>query len=193
MKKENKVLRVLKYLLITILVLVLMVNIFIIIQSKLDKNKVPSLFGYKPFIVLSSSMETEIYAGDLVITENVDPKDLKENDIIAFKNSKDYVTTHRIISIVEKDDICFETKGDNNNTKDLNIVCSKDIEGRYIKRIPKLGNILLFFQKPYGLAILLLMLIMVVLLMYISVDDKRKISKKEYEEFQEYKKKNKKD
>ena len=100
-KKENKVLQIIKYIIITILVIMLITNIYLIVKSKLHKDKVPSLFGYKVFIVLSDSMETEITTGDIVITKNTDVKDLKEEDIIAYKNSKEYVTTHRIVNIVE--------------------------------------------------------------------------------------------
>ena len=194
-KKENKVLQIIKYIIITILVIMLITNIYLIVKSKLHKDKVPSLFGYKVFIVLSDSMETEITTGDIVITKNTDVKDLKVDDIIAYKNSKEYVTTHRIVNIVEEDNnICFETKGDKNNTNDLQVVCSDIIEGKYIKKIPKLGKVLLFLQEPAGLAVLILLLILVCILSYLSTNDKRLISNEEYEEFQEYKKKkNKKD
>ena len=188
--KKNKVINVIKYIIITILSIILIINIFLIIQSKVHKNKVPSIFGYKAFIVLSDSMETEISQGDLVITKNVEGKDLKENDIIAFRHTDEYAVTHRIINVIEtEDDVCFETKGDNNNTKDLNQICSSKIEGKYIKKIPKLGSVLLFFQQPYGIAILILILILVLLLAYVTTNEKQKISKKEYEEFKKYKKK----
>ena len=86
------------------------------IQAKSNPNDVPSLFGYKPFIVLSGSMETEIYVGDLVIVKEVDSSTLKENDIIAFRDSENLVTTHRIVNVINSDKgLCFETKGDNNN------------------------------------------------------------------------------
>ena len=66
-----------------ILVPILLVNIWIMVQANTDKDKIPSVFGYKPFIVLSGSMETEIHKGDLIITKIVDPETLKVNDVIA--------------------------------------------------------------------------------------------------------------
>ena len=71
-----------------ILIPVLLGNLYIIYQSKTNKDKVPSLFGYKPFIVLSGSMEGKIHKGDLIITKQTNPKKLKVNDIIAFRYSE---------------------------------------------------------------------------------------------------------
>lgn len=84
-----------------ILGIILISNLFIIFQSKTNKDKVPSVFGYKPFIVLSGSMEGQIHKGDLIITKEIDPTTLKINDIIAFRDAENTVTTHRIIDIVE--------------------------------------------------------------------------------------------
>ena len=77
-----------------ILVPILIANIYIIFQSKTNKDKVPSVFGYKPFIVLSGSMEGKIHKGDLIITKKVDPTTLKVKDIIAFRDAENTVTTH---------------------------------------------------------------------------------------------------
>ena len=130
--KDGKFSKIIKDIVIGLLMIILMINIYIIIQAKLKPNSVPSIFGYKPFIVLSGSMETEIYVGDLIFVKEVDSSTLQVNDIIAFRDSENLVTTHRIINIVNSDNgRCFETKGDNNNTKDDGMVCSDKIEGKY--------------------------------------------------------------
>ena len=41
-----------------ILIPLLLINLSIILQAKNNEDAVPSIFGYKPFIVLSGSMET---------------------------------------------------------------------------------------------------------------------------------------
>ena len=69
-----------------ILILVVPILIFsfvILVNSILKPNEVPSFFGWKPFIVLSGSMETEINSGDIAVVKEVDVKEIKENDIIA--------------------------------------------------------------------------------------------------------------
>ena len=68
----KKLIKILKYILINILVFLAIICISVFIQTKVNPNKIPSIFGYKPFIVLSGSMETEIYVGDLVIVKSID-------------------------------------------------------------------------------------------------------------------------
>ena len=64
-------------------------------------------------------MMSKIEIGDLVFVKETDASTLKENDIIAFRDSENLVTTHRIISVInENGEISFETKGDSNNVKD---------------------------------------------------------------------------
>jgi len=97
--KMKKVKKILAILVLIILLPILFVSVVILINSYSNPNKIPSFFGWKPFIVLSGSMETEIYSGDIVVVKDVDTDTLKENDIIAYR-SDDAVITHRIVSIV---------------------------------------------------------------------------------------------
>lgn len=89
--------RILSMLLIVVSVIILLISGIVFIKSKKNQDEVPSIFGYKPFIVLSGSMATEICKGDLVIVKKVDAKELKENDIIAFRDNENYVVLHRIV------------------------------------------------------------------------------------------------
>lgn len=187
----KKLIKGLKIIFIIILSLILLVNVYVIIQAKSKPNSVPSVFGYKPFIVLSGSMETEIYVGDLVIVKEVDSSTLEVNDIIAFRDSENLVTTHRIVDVVNTDKgRCFETKGDNNNTKDDNIVCSDSIEGKYHSKISKIGNAILFIQEPLGFVVMMLSLLIICIFIYFISNKKinNQISDDELKEFEEFKK-----
>lgn len=189
--KKNSVGKVLKGVVIGILAVILIINLWIIIQVKVNPDKVPSIFGYKPFIVLSGSMETEIYAGDLVFVKNADVETLKEGDIIAFKDSDGFVITHRIITVSHAEDkTCFETKGDNNNAKDENLVCADSVEGLYSSRIPKIGHFLSFIQQPLGFAVLMLSLLIICIFIYLVSNRKKnnQLSEEELKEFEEFKK-----
>lgn len=168
-----------------ILVPILIANIYIMIQSKLHQDKVPNLFGYKPFIVLSGSMETEIHKGDLVITKIVNPKSLKKKEVIAFRDSDGTVTTHRIIDIVENDgEKYFITKGDNNSSQDQNLVKFKDVEGKYIARIPSIGSIMQSLSEPTTIIIILLGITAIFAIGFtISTKKQREIEQREYLEF----------
>ncbi|MBR2246958.1 MAG: signal peptidase I [Bacilli bacterium] len=191
MKTFKKILKVLG---ICLLVIILAINISIILQAKSNPNKVPSIFGYKPFIVLSGSMESEIQVGDLVLVKEVDTSTLKENDIIAFRDKEDVVTTHRITKVIDgKDGMkSFVTKGDANNAEDGEIN-STQVEGLYQKRFPKLGNAVMFIQKPVGFAVVVLSIFIVCLLVFMFQN--RRINKEikfeneeERKAFEEFKK-----
>lgn len=173
-------------LLLLILIPILAINIYIMFQAKSNKDKVPSVGGYKPFIVLSGSMETKIHVGDLIITKEIDPKTLKKDDVIAFRDEENTVTTHRIIDIVEKDSKkYFVTKGDNNSSQDQNLVEYGDVEGIYITRIPGVGTAMNELAKPTNVIIIVLGLTVVFVLMF-AISNK-KLRKQEEAEFLEYK------
>jgi len=140
-------------LLCIMLILVLIVNITLIVRSYVDPDDVPSFLGYKPFIVLSGSMEPDISPGDLILTKNVDPKEIKVGDIISFRTDETTVVSHRVIGVLTEGGLAFQTKGDANIGEDAGIVLPEDIEGTYILRIGGLGNIALFLQTPLGLLV----------------------------------------
>lgn len=171
-----------------ILVPILIMNLYIMIQSKVNADKVPNVFGYKPFIVLSNSMEAEIHKGDLVLTKMVNPKKLKKNDVIAFRDAENTVTTHRIIDIVEKEgEKYFITKGDNNNTQDKNLVEFADVEGIYIARFPSLGSMMKSLSDPVTILIVFFGITLIFVVGF-SISNKRQRDLERLE-FLEYKKK----
>lgn len=193
MKKHNFDWTILFY---VILIPVLIVNLTIIFKANKEADKIPDIFGYKPMIVLSGSMESKIRKGDLIITKNIDPAKLEEKDVIAFRTADNTVTTHRIIEIKKIDGkLFFVTKGDNNNVNDKDMVSEDDIEGIYQFRIPKLGNLLMFIQNPLGFAVIMLSLLIIGILAFfgtsfvsdknMSLEDKELM--KEFEEFKRMK------
>lgn len=184
----KKVLKIIGYIIISILVLIAILIGIVFIQTKTNPDKVPTIFGYKPFIVLSGSMETEIYKGDLVIVKEVKHNKLKLNDVIAFRDEDNYVVTHRIVDInKENNETKYITKGDNNNTNDRGYVTIENIEGIYVNKIKGFGNILLIMQKKITL-IITLALIVIIGTIYI-IFDSSKLSNSERKELEEYRKK----
>ena len=172
-----KVIKIIKIFLVSILVLLVTVNVILAFKTIFRPKEIPGIFGYKPLIVLSGSMSPTFNYGDLIVIKDVDTDTLKVGDIISFRNGKKYTTTHRIngVSKISKD--CFETKGDANNSKDLGIVCSKDIHGKYLYRIIGLGSVILFIQKPVGFIILMSLIIMMCIYIYLSGPKEKKEKK----------------
>ncbi len=169
-----------------ILVPILIVNLWIMLQAKTNPDKIPSVFGYKPFIVLSGSMETEIHKGDLIIAKITDPTTLKVNDVIAFRDAENTVTTHRIIDIVEDEgETFFITKGDNNNTQDQNLVEYNDVEGIYVFRIPGIGSMMSSLAQPTTILIVF-MGVTIIFIIGFSISNKKQRDL-EHQEYLEYK------
>ena len=96
----KKVKTIIVIILLILLLPIIIVNSVIIVNSYMNPDKIPSFCGWKPFIVLSGSMETQIKTGDLVIVKETDNEKLKEGDIIAFRNNA-VVVTHRIVEKIE--------------------------------------------------------------------------------------------
>jgi len=150
----GKIIHALGIILCIILIPILVVNLTLITKSVMYPDKVPDFFGYKPFIVLSASMEPTIMTGDLVIVKEIsDVNSLQVNDVISFRDKKDQVITHRITAIDNSEGLEFVTKGDNNNTEDSSKVKADSLEGKYLARIPMLGSFAMFLQEPIGLLI----------------------------------------
>ena len=190
----KKILKILGTIIVIMLILLLLFDVIIVIKSKKEPDKVPGIFGYKPFIVMSGSMMSKIEIGDLVFVKEVDANSLKINDIIAFRESDDIVTTHRIINIINENGTkAFETKGDSNNVKDAHNVYAKDIEGIYVFKIEKLGKFILFLQEPLGFSIMMLSILIIGAIMFMMENrkaNKEKIMDEEYlKEFEEFKRK----
>ena len=191
----KKILKIIGTIIIVVLTLLLLFDVIIVIKSKTNPDKVPGILGYKPFIVMSGSMMSKIEIGDLVFVKETDATTLKENDIIAFKDEENLVTTHRIINVInENGEISFETKGDSNNVKDEKRVYPKDIEGIYIFKIEKLGKFILFLQEPQGFSIMMLAILIIGAVLFIRDNQKdnkeKKILDEEYlKEFEEFKRK----
>ena len=159
--------KILYYILFLVIVLPFLIfNLTLIIKSKLYPDKIADFMGYKPFIVMSGSMETTINIGNLVIVKKVNSSSIHIGDIIAFKNGN-IVISHRVKEIInDSGTYKFKTKGDNNNVTDDFIVNSDAIEGIFVNKIPGLGSILLFLGKPIGLLMVILVIIIVSTALY---------------------------
>lgn len=185
--------------LIIIILPVLFFNIMIIYKANRYPDKVPDFMGYKPFAVLSGSMQSNIMKGDLVVVKEVDTTTLAKNDIIAYRTEDDSVVTHRIIEVInENGKTYFVTKGDNNNVEDDKLVGESSVEGKYVFRISGLGDFIVFVQQPLGFCVFMLSLFIIGMIIFAIMNrrENKEINKaneqymKEFEEFKRNKEKN---
>jgi len=138
--------------------LILIVLAVIAVAVALSALDIPG--GYKLYTVQSGSMAPAIPTGSLVISKP--DGDYKVGDVITFKAEKErfvknpkLTTTHRIYEVKEKDqEISFVTKGDANESPDVESVDKSLVLGRSIFSIPLLGYPVSFAKTKEGLIIL---------------------------------------
>ena len=107
------------------------------------------LFGIRPFLVSGVSMEPTLKAGDIAITREVPPSEIKVGDVVQFKLEGSSVL-HRVIEIrQEGGQFIFVTEGDNNKVEDSPWDQSR-LEGRMIAYIPKVGWIAIALKSLLG-------------------------------------------
>jgi len=153
-REKNKQARsLLSFVLIFIMTISSVVIIYVAVFGN-DK----SVFGYRLFTVLTSSMGETIKKDALIITKKVAQEELYEGEIITFISSdpsiKGEVNTHRIFRIVN--DVIY-TKGDGNNYVDKATVKYEDIIGRVAWHSIVVGKTVKFLQKPQRLLLFVIL------------------------------------
>ena len=81
---------------------------------------VPTIFGVRPLVVVSGSMEPVLPVGSLVITEAVTAEEIEVGDVVGYWTGNRFIginpiILHRVIAITEEG---YLLKGDNNETAD---------------------------------------------------------------------------
>lgn len=139
------------------IVLVIIISVYSIIQSRLHPGQVPSVLGYKSLSVLSGSMRPVFEPGDMIVIREVKPENIHIGDILTFKVGSTIVT-HRVVQVTnENGAITFKTKGDANNTEDGSLTQDDKLIGRYAFRIPYGGYIGSFARSQAGFILLVLL------------------------------------
>jgi signal peptidase len=121
------------------------------------------VFQFKPYVVLTQSMEPEINANDIVFVKNFDVEELKKNDIITFYADINYdgekeIVTHYINSINQNGDGDYIIRTNRYFEDSADIVADPwvlngdDVLGLYNFHIPWVGTVILFLQSPFGIA-----------------------------------------
>ena len=156
--KSEKIVNIVALVLCVILVPILIMNCVLIIKDIANPDEVPSIFGSIPLIVLTESMEPDIMSGDLIICHEIDPEDVKVDDVISYfdpEGKGTTIVTHKVIS-KEVDpktgNISFRTRGINNNVDDRLSVPEENLVGIWNgARFWQLGRVLLFTQTIPGI------------------------------------------
>ncbi|MCK4636139.1 MAG: signal peptidase I [Candidatus Moranbacteria bacterium] len=148
--KENKLKKTVNIVGNIFVVIVIFLALFLIISVVLPK------FSYNLFAIKTGSMEPTIKTGSAVITKSL--TEYSKDDIITFNDFNRGLITHRINKVIEKNgkNEKFETKGDDNDNADRELVEKNVIKGKVILKIPFLGYLIMWAKQPLGIVILFL-------------------------------------
>lgn len=159
--------------------IMVVLNVYLLIQKFAFKNAVPTVFGYASAAVVSGSMEPEINVGDFVITRARDSYAV--GDVVMYQTSgtggEVIAVTHEIIAIDENGD--FITKGINNESADVKPVPPENVVGKVVAVWRGFGNVAAFLQSPAGICILLVVVIIIWFLIDLIPGGKKKHSDEE--------------
>lgn len=158
-KMKLSTLDILGIVLIVLFLPIIIINFILVIKGAVNPDKVPMVFNTAPLIVISDSMTIDEDAnsgafnkGDLIFVHRINPDELDVDDIITYISKEGDVITHRITDVFEEDGVrSFETKGDASPGYDYYAVHYDQIVGVYKgTRLPRLGDVAMFFQTPGG-------------------------------------------
>lgn len=143
------------------LVLVVIVSVVLFFMGNGGGPK--SFAGFSVFTVLSSSMESEIPKGSLVVTKQVEPSELKIGDDITYLSNPTTTITHRIIGIVENyagtGQRTFTTQGVMNREPDKQPVPAANVVGKVVYHNLAMGQAASFLKERWVILLVLVALV----------------------------------
>lgn len=160
--------------------IVIVIVLFIAGGTALSVFEAPG--GYRMFVVMSGSMKPEIEAGSVVLVGR--KEEYKASDVITFlKNPSDNLrnvkatVTHRVIEVHDDEGkATFTTKGDANETVDIEMITERQVLGKVLFSMPHVGRAIAFTRTQTGF--ILLIVIPAVILIYNEVlNIKKEVSK----------------
>ncbi len=155
---------------ILILLFAIAVMIFTVISVNTVGKEEASIFGYKPYIVLSDSMQDTFEVGDMVISKSVDVSTLEPGDIITFSSidraNRGETVTHKIREITTYEgEQAFVTYGTTTGVDDAYPVPFANVTGEYQFRLPGMGYFFEFLRTPAGYVTLILIPFLLLILL----------------------------
>lgn len=176
-KNKRMTKKIFKYIILNILIVLFVINLILSFEEETH------ILGIYMFNIVSESMEPTLDINDVVIVQRCAPSELKEGDIITYKQ-EDRTISHRILDITkEKETIKIKTKGDNNEIPDPYEVEVGQVYGKVLFHIKKIGKLISYIQNVRGFINIAIFAIIVFIM--VSLRDKqrntRKIKRKKYE------------
>lgn len=144
--KDNKVLKIIGNIIYVIIFIFILLILAVAVLQRTTNNEV-TLCGYRIFVVATGSMIPKYEVGDVLVSKEIPPEDIKVGDDIVYTGKegsfKDKVVTHQVIFIEkENENYRIITKGIANTAQDPEIT-QNEVMGKVIYRF----GLLSFFQR----------------------------------------------
>lgn len=134
--------KIIKFIKIVLTIILLAILIYVLYARYIEKKELISVFNKSFLVVMTGSMEPTIEGKELIV---IDKKEkYNKGDIVTYKDDDNFIVTHRIVDINDKE---FIAKGDSNNINDNKQQISK-IYGKVIFHSKLLGIFVLYILKP---------------------------------------------
>ncbi len=136
------------------------ISLMILVVAACLSLIVPRLAGYEGYVVVSGSMEPTIPVGSLIYSKKIDPAILQTGDVIVFIDEARGTTpiTHRVVTN-DPANGTITTKGDANESVDINPVTYDSVVGKVAAHVPRIGVTVGMFTTVLGKIIAVFMLI----------------------------------
>ena len=156
----RKVLNILAKVVEGIIWVFIVILLVLLVMSTVSKRT--DVLGHRLYVIMSGSMEPTIMTKQAIITKQIDEPQV--GDVIAF-GENDFITVHRVIKVhSEGGKKLYQTKGDNNNAEDKELVKQEQIKGKVQFILPGVGETILFLQQHLILLVVAIGVIIMIIL-----------------------------
>lgn len=150
--KQNKALKIIGEILYIVLFIIVILMLIVVILQRVTDNSV-TIGGYRMFTVATGSMVPQYEVGDILISKEIEPSDIKDGDDIVYRGKegsfKDKVVTHRVISIEQENgEYKIITKGIANQEQDPEIT-DEQVYGKVVYKVQTLSFISKLISNIY--------------------------------------------
>lgn len=182
----------------------ILICVFILAQKFIFKET--GVFGYRTYVIITSSMSPHLEVGDVIVVKSVPASEIKAGDIVTYigkeSDFKGKIVTHMVkdVEVNEKGEYLFYTKGTVTNMVDP-VVKEDQIYGKMVFRLFLISLVSKLIRSKIGFFILIFVPLVIILIKQLlnirkevkneKNDDTDKIIK-EYKDKKKKEKKNKK-
>ena len=150
--KQNKALKIIGEILYILLFIIVILMLIVVILQRVTDNSV-TIGGYRMFTVATGSMVPQYEVGDILVSKEIEPSDIKVGDDIVYRGKegsfKDKVVTHRVISIEQENgEYKIITKGIANQEQDPEIT-DEQVYGKVVYKVQTLSFISKLISNIY--------------------------------------------